>query len=182
MFEFAAPKPGLPSLRYATFDKLFEQRVEDAQKEIREMEKLARPYGVVREALIAASLPNDTDTNLYSSLISLTIQAIPTDRIVDLESAPNKIGAALLEAGLHDDGVPSKSDGGTDPSCAYVWTCKAKNALNDDYFSVVLRILIPENGIADVSVDRIMRTFQSSAYKLFRKNDPLPPMTYKIEF
>lgn len=171
MFEFGAPKAGLPSLRYPSFDRLFEQRVEEVQNEIRNIERLSHPYTIVRGGLIDACLPNDTTANLYSDLVSITIQALPTDFIADLEAAPGKIGKALLEAGYHGDGQPSTSDGGSDLSCAYVWTCKTKGS-KEEFFTVVLRITLPENGIADIKVKRLTRTFQGSSWKIFRKDRP----------
>src|SRR5262245_37363485 len=107
-----AIKKNVPAKRYDIFIKAFEKFVADKQQEVAKADKLMRPYEAVRAALEEARLPNDTDFVLLANSIDLKVYISEEDRRPPFEKLIEDIGARLLDANLHHDGSPSRSEGG----------------------------------------------------------------------
>ena len=71
----------VPALRYDLFIKAFEKEVTAAQSRIKAIEAMEQPYNLVKEALEAAKLPNDTTLSLSPSVVKIVMQDRKSTRL-----------------------------------------------------------------------------------------------------
>jgi hypothetical protein len=156
-------KPGsnLPSLRYELFIKKIELEVVAAQSRIKALEAMELTYNLVRDALEACRLPNDTSLGLASNSVSVEMTALPTDALAMFAPLAREIGDRLARAGLHPDGLPSVGSAGHSPIRTHRWMLTTKG-----YQVVTLAIELPEKGLRDCRVIRVPRTYTLEEYKL----------------
>lgn len=137
----------VPSKRYLDFLTLFEQKVSEAQASIRAMDRMMKPYDLVREALAEVNLPNAITLDIDKN--GVWVSTIPVDNDTQKTFYPliNTIAAKLEAAKLHD-GKPaiSKSYWFHD----YVWRLLSFYP----YITVRFRIDIPFEGTNLIEVIR----------------------------
>lgn len=154
--------PNVPSLRYDLFIKAFEREVAARQSQIKAIEAMEQPYNLVKAALEAVRLPNDCSLRLSHGVVLVDIKAVPSDRLASFEALTKRIGAGLLGAGLHRDGVPSVGDAGYWPERKWTWRLASPRLTG----SVAVNLDLPYEGIADLEVVRIVRTTEAIEWQL----------------
>ena len=142
------PNTNLPARRYEQFISVFEKRVAEIQKQVTQMEKMESIYTVVREAMEAADLKNDSKIELGPNQVKIKITATLTDTMVAFDALLRGIGKALCDAGLHEDGEGTIRRGG------YWWDVDATWAIKRDgeVRTVAINIDMPRAGIADTDI------------------------------
>lgn len=160
----------VPALRYDLFIKAFEKEVTAAQSRIKAIEAMEQPYNLVKEALEAAKLPNDTTLSLSPSVVKIVMHALPSDFLTMFDALCTEIGSRLLTAGLHKDGIPSRTDGGWWHHLQRSWRCFD----HDQPCTVMLEVELPDEGLRDLALEKIERTTTVIDYRL----TPRDPATY----
>lgn len=169
--------PNVPSLRYDLFIKAFEREVIARQSQIKAIEAMEQPYNLVKEALEAVRLPNDCQLRLAHGVVLVQITAVPTDRLAMFEALTERVGAALLKAGLHRDGVPSVGDAGYWPERKWTWKLGGQRVTG----TVAVAVDLPRDGIADIEVTQIRRTTESIEWLIGPRDDAAARAPERVE-
>jgi hypothetical protein len=168
----------LPSLRYDIFIKAFEKKVAAAQAAIEAVRSMEQPYNAVKDAMEAARLPNDQSINIDARAISVHLQATPADTLAGLEALAMTIGRGLLAVGMHRDGEPATSHGGSSCCLWFCWSCRTERAGS---FQVRLYVGVPHNGLRDCEVIKSERHTVEADYQLKRIELPSHPAPSNIK-
>ncbi len=150
---FARKPSNLPAKRYEQWISVFEKHVSEVQKRISRVQKLEPVYNVVRSVLEAAKLPNETKINISEGSIGsidIHIAAVETDHSETFELLRERIGHALVTAGLRERPDGAVTRGGWYKHMSFQWHLQRK--IGEDSRVVHLVVGIPKNGIADFAV------------------------------
>lgn len=162
-------KTNLPAYRYDLFIKAFEKKVTAAQAAIEALRAMEQPYNVVKDAMEAARLPNDQQMNMDAKSIGVHLHATPADTLRGLETLAQTIGQRLLAAGMHGDGNPATSHGGSSCCLWFAWNCKTERVGG---FQVRLYVSVPHTGLRDCEVIKSERHTVETDYQLKRIEPP----------
>lgn len=147
----------LPSKRYDLFITAFEKYVTKQQEAIRAAESMERIYNLVREALTAADLGNDTRMELEPNALTVTIMVDEGDHISTFAALAANIGAALHKNKLHSDGKPAVGKRGISPRVEYRFVV-LQDSLPVRSASIVLRL--PDKGCGGVTLRALKSTIE----------------------
>lgn len=175
IFDYEPRKVPVP--RYPQFITAFEHEVDEAQKRIKLLEKMERPYSVVTAALEEVDLPNQIIVKMRPTQIKIDAVALETDSTGTFKPMIDNIGAKLFAADLHSDGEPSVCAGGWWRCLEYGWSRVDKNEKGFPFvaLSVNLQIDLPLKGLIDLEVKQVERVSTDYRYEIIpRKGAALP--------
>jgi hypothetical protein len=162
-------KTNLPAIRYDLFIKAFEKKVTAAQAAIEALRVMEQPYNVVKDAMESARLPNDQHMNMDARSIGVMLHATQADSLEALETLAQTIGQRLFAAGMHHDGDPATSHGGSSCCLWFAWNCNTERAGS---FQVRLYVSVPTAGLRDCEVIKSERQTVETDFQLKRIEPP----------
>lgn len=153
--------PQVPARRYDIFIKAFEKEVHEAQLRIKKMDRLMKPYELVREALERFRMPNTHDLRLDATEVVVIIVPTDDDHWNAFDPLLEDIGKGLAGAKLHSSGVPS-----VDHEFGLDWNYRWRLIIADGTVSTVrVRIDVPYSGTRYIKVTETKEARVDSIYK-----------------
>jgi hypothetical protein len=146
-------KKNLPAQRYDIFLTAFEKEVAKRQAEIAEMDCLMRPYEIVRKALEAVKLPNETRLTLSKGTVEATITPKENDHRNSFDELLKLIGSELKLANLHPSGEHAYS---VSYDIFFRWRLSEIRGLKTPA-TINIRIDVPYDGTKYIKVVRTKR-------------------------
>lgn len=142
--------PPVPAKRYDIFISAFEKYVADRQKEIARVDRMMRPYEIVRIALERAKLPNDVRLELKDNGVSVNITIMEDDRRPMFDRILEDIGSNLKAASIHPDGCPVHISSGL--TLHYYWRLRGLHDIDPPDIDIYLHV--PSAGTRYINVVR----------------------------
>jgi hypothetical protein len=117
----------------------------------------------------AVRLPNEQTMHMEARAIAVHLHATPTDTLDGFETLAQTIGQRLLAAGMHRDGEPATSHGGSMCCLWFAWQCKTEWTGS---FQVRLYVSVPTDGLRDCTWVKTERRTVETNYELKRIEPP----------
>lgn len=130
----------VPSKQYDIFIKAFEKFVHERQEEVKLVDRLMRPYEVVREAIERCRFPNEVDLSIKLKTDGIKVKVnVKKDQPPKL-FAPliQYVGEALVSVKLHADGEPARSKSNFYRN--YIWKLVVMDKQNPPTIDVELHL------------------------------------------